>query len=702
MADNTPGKAGHRTVYSLKDYLECFPPPRTFKVTGGKGLYSNSHTTTLRVGDSLYLHTLAVEWLCLSYFDIDTGIQREVKVPPDSHIKFNIIHGAQEVFQRIYTTVGELLEAWPTLFQANYGREDPYLPQIFRKGERFKFIRRAQNPDTRELCLECEDESGQTLMLPSTCRGDFTVLDDPSAYTLQEIVQFGNTQRTLRLSEENIKLIVADETESSFYTNVGNNEDILSRLTGLPLTFKGLITMRKPNFYVIVSPNDNHDLKWKVSLDEDIEVMDHTDEFLPPDRDMTLNEFVDNFELDFPVIARVSSYANKMPQFQDHLSPGTEVIVHRVDKEVDKVLALTKNTILCLGSDVKGLFSKCSRRFKSVQQVLDTREKIKLQVTEEIACDVPEPFCLKCGDVLKCTNFNIQVLKIRYGKKLFGECPIVQWESINENGDRAIIRLPADLEVTLLEISEDEGFNVSNILQYKVDLPMDATSLGTDNFLPFNQEIRFEHYVTDPFVMISIIPKSSERKHSCLDAKIDLCLLVPTRHELTLHLRERLHFPPSYFILPRRTKWITTGPEQISREDYNNLVKYNDQTYEDYECKTDSVESESASGNANFVDRIKDGARRLSRLSLKMSWSSSQLNIQEPEKTPDLRRVSSFQSETNIPGVSNKTYDDNLGYNDDNIYEDYSGGMARQQKAKRSIGQKVPKLLRRLSRKGKR
>lgn len=600
MADSN-GKSTQRTVYSLKDYTECFPPPRTFKVTGGKGLYSNSHTTALRVGDSLYLHTLAVEWLCLSYFDIDTGIQKEVKVPPDSQIRFNIIHGAQEVFRRIYTTVGELLDAWPTRFQASYGRDDPYLPQIFRKDERFRFIRRAQNPNNRQLCLECEDESGQVLTLPSTCRGDFIVLDDPCAYTLQEIVQFGNTQRTLRLSNENTKLIPVTDTECSFYTNVGNNGDILSKLTGLPLTFKGLITMQKPNFYVIVSPNDNHDIKWKVSLDEDVEVMDQMEDFLPVNRDMTLNEFIDNFELDLPVIARVSSYSNKMPQFRDYLTPGTEVIVHRVDKDVDRVLATAKSDILCLGSDVRGQFRKCSRHFQSVQQVLDAREKIKLQVTEEIACDVPEPFCLKRGDTLKCTNFNIQVLKIRYGKKIFGECPIVQWESINENGDRAIIRLPADLEVTLQEVAEDDGFNVSNILQHRADLPLDATSLGTDNFLPFNRGIRFEHYVSDPFVMISTIPRNSERKHSCLDAKIDLCLLVPTRHELTLHLRERLHFPPSYFILPRRAKWITTGPEHISREDYNNLVKFNDQAYEDYECKAESVDS--ASGNTNFVNR---------------------------------------------------------------------------------------------------
>ncbi|XP_052101105.1 uncharacterized protein LOC127735047 [Mytilus californianus] len=696
MADHNE-RTINRTVFTLKDFTECYTPPKTFKVLGGRGLYSNAHTTALRVGDSLYLHTLAVEWICLSFFDTDTGIRREVKVPPDSQIKFNIVHRSQEAFQRIYTTVSELLEAWPTRFQANYGREDPYLPQIFRKGERFRFIRRAQNPNDRKLCLECEDESGHILTLPSNCRGDFTVLDDPKSYNLQEIVAFGDTERTLKFSEENIQLIAVDNDESSFYTNVGNNGEILTKLTGLPLTYKGLITMRKPNFFVIVSPQDNHDIKWKISLEEEVEVMDQLDDFLPSTRDMSLNDFIDNFELDLPVIARISNYGNKISHFQDHLSPGTEVIVHRIDKDVDRVLASTKCDIFSLGSDVKGKFDKCSRRFKSVQTVLDTREKIKLKVTEAIACDVPEPFCLKCGDILKCTNFNIQNVKIRYGKKVYGECQVVQWDILDDTGARAIIKLPADLEVTLQEIAEDDGFEVSNILQYRVEVPMDAFSLESDSFLPYNQSIRFEHYVSDPLVLISPIPRNSDTKHSCLDAKIDLCLMVPLRHDLTLHLRERLHFPPSYFILPRRAKWLSTGPEKISLETYNNLMKFNDQAYEDYECKDENVDT--ASGNTNFVNRMRDGVRRLSRLSLKMTRSTSQINEPEVEKTPDLRRNYSFQSETNIPGVSNHLYDSDPRYNDDNIYEDYTGAIRRTEKNKQSVGRK---LLRRLSKRGKR
>lgn len=694
MAD-TNERSINRTVFTLKDFTECYTPPRTFKVLGGRGLYSNTHTTALRVGDSLYLHTLAVEWICLSFFDADTGVRRDVKVPPDSQVRFNIVHKTQETFERIYTTVADLLEVWPTLFQANYGHEDNYLPQIFKKGERFKFIRRAQNPNDRNLYLECEDESGSVLTLPSTCRGDFTVLDDPKSYTLQEIVSFGGTERKIKLSAENIQLTAVNEHEYSFYTNVGNNDDILSKLTGLPLTYKGLITMQKPKFYVIVSPQDNHDVKWKISLEEEVEVMDQLDDYLPATRDMLLSEFVDNFELDLPVIARVSSYNNKIPQFQNHISPGKEVIVHRVDKDVDRILASTQSETYCLGSDVKGKFRKSSRRFKSVQEVLETREKIKLQVSEEIACDFPEPFCLKCGSILKCTNFNIQNIKIRYGKKIYGECSVVQWEIFGEIDERGIIRLPADLEVAMVEILDDD-FDVANVLQYRLDLPVDAISLGSDNFLPFDQSICFEHYVSDPLVLISTIP---ENNVSGLDAKINLCLIVPLRHELTLHLRERLHFPPSYFILPRRAKWLSTGAEKITRDTYNSLIQYNDQAYEDYHCKGENVQV--APGSTKLVDRMKERVqKRFSQLTLKMSRSSSHLvETVEAEKVPEMRRDASFQSETNVSASSNNSYEGDARYDDSNIYEDYTGAMSKQDKSRKSLGRS---LLRKFSRRGKR
>jgi hypothetical protein len=78
-----------------------------------------------------------------------------------------------------------------------------------------------------------------------------------------------------------------NEDASSFYTNIGNNGDILTKLTGLPLSYKGLITMHTPNFYVIISPQDNHDVKWKISLEEEVEVMDQLDDYLPSNRDQS-------------------------------------------------------------------------------------------------------------------------------------------------------------------------------------------------------------------------------------------------------------------------------------------------------------------------------------------------------------------------------------------------------------------------------
>jgi hypothetical protein len=86
-----------------------------------------------------------------------------------------------------------------------------------------------------------------------------------------------------------------------------------------------------------------------------------------------------------------------------------------------------------------------------------------------------------------------------------------------------ILKLPADLEVMLQETDDDDGFDVASVLQHRVELPMNVISLSTDSFMPYDQGIRFEHYVSDPLVLISTIPRHSDTKMSCLDAKINIC-----------------------------------------------------------------------------------------------------------------------------------------------------------------------------------
>jgi hypothetical protein len=54
----------------------------------------------------------------------------------------------------------------------------------------------------------------------------------------------------------------------------------------------------------------------------------------------------------------------------------------------------------------------------------------------------------------------------------------------------------------LQETDDDDGFDVASVLQHRVELPMNVISLSTDSFMPYDQGIRFEHYVSDPLVLI--------------------------------------------------------------------------------------------------------------------------------------------------------------------------------------------------------
>ncbi|KAK3091235.1 hypothetical protein FSP39_018150 [Pinctada imbricata] len=710
MADNTTSTVnGPRPIRSLLEFTETFVLPKSARVVGGKGI----ETAPFELGDYIRLETLAVDNVALKFYDADAGSRREVKVPADSGIKFEILTREQWARrchgQKVYQTIADLLEDCPPKFMANVGHSDPYLPIIFKKGEVFKFRRKGRCPNDRKLYLECEDEDGNILRLPRSCRGDFTAVEDKNSYTLQEVVSFGAMPRTLRLSEEHIKLALpqnqdGEESGNHMYGNIHSKDETLSRITGLPYTFKGNIYMQKPEMFLIASPEHDSDIKWKMPLDLDIQLLVSSDDNYeePIKQTLTLEHFALEYEPDFPVTARISGHCKNIPEvFQKYLKPNMEVLIHSIEK-VDKVLCKNSSTCICFGDKTRGRFRKALKRFESMSELRDLTSPQRTKVMEDIASDVPEPFSLKAGDELFFKSLNTQTVNVKLGKKKYGKCVVYNCEKVLENGSKQKIQLPCDLDLSMIQLpkpGEENGFDVQTLFARCFDLPLTVDFLPLErswqDVIPVDTEITLEHFVSDHLVVLSPLPVCRNGRRSGLDAKIEFCLLLPVRYDIKLQLLERLQFPTNYFRFPPPSRWISLDIETMTQEAYDRMSTSHNQTYEDYDFRNGSLSSDpisfvlDESSNNPGYKMLSRKERSMTDLDLrKIDLNNTKGSL---EKTHRRRRSESYLQRTTDSRTESETN------SDENIYEFFQPGKKGNSKTRRkSIGGRIRRRVSRI------
>lgn len=587
-------------VVLLREFVEMFKLPKISEVVGGQGL----NAAPFSKGESLMLRTLAVESVGFRFYDADAGSRREVRVPVDNNVKFHVVQDYNSVSPKVYPTVADLLKDCPTRFKANTevitkdGR-------CLQSGSVLNFVRKSRSVFDRCLCIECRDSAGTSHLLPVTSQGDFTVVHDPSSYTLQEIISLGEVERTLRLSNENKKFAIVRDSRNiendvtshlPVYDNVQSKDAALSRITGLPLTFKGTIHMQRPELFLLASPADDTEVRWKIALDSDlhfaIPIEDRSVEYEEPIKpELGLNEFVEEFEPDFPLIARVGNCAQLHDRFKEYLSENMEVLVHRVDK-VEKILCTISNDKFCISDRVKGRFRKSLRRFQSLSELVSvtfTEEEVTIKMLEDIASDVPVHFSLKGGDVIVFRNLGISTVNIKLGKKSYCKYQVISCEKILDDETKQKLQLPMDLEAEFIQLpkfGEESGFDINVVFSKSINFPLTVDFIPTSNMnnclLPTDQEMTIENLVIDSVVVISPLPHRELRRESGLSARLKFCLLLPQRSDVTLRLEDRLQFPSNYFLFPRRHTWIEEEVEKLSEGEYGYLTKYNDRAYEDY------------------------------------------------------------------------------------------------------------------------
>ncbi|RUS85164.1 hypothetical protein EGW08_007068 [Elysia chlorotica] len=182
------------------DFVKTCEFPSYVIVTSGRYSYKNVQVSE---GDVLMLKSLDRRKVTLTYLNSDEQYT-EVRAPLGSKRNFFVLSpkgktdsDAKCSTEIMYPTISDLLIDCPTYFEATASYDDPYLPQLsIRAGDRFRFVKRKATK-RGDSHLETTDDKGNTIILTSSCQGNFCPVSDPKQYSLQDLVDLAPVQRRL-------------------------------------------------------------------------------------------------------------------------------------------------------------------------------------------------------------------------------------------------------------------------------------------------------------------------------------------------------------------------------------------------------------------------------------------------------------------------------------------------------------------------
>ena len=620
MAAASDGKCNSDEIFTLKEFVECYDLPKWVSVSGGKDVGSELKSScNIQKGDILMLRTLAVENVTLSFNDTDTGVKRIVKVSPETRVKFKVLlpypdfknpKGKRTVFK----TVTDLLTVCPTYFKANVSYDDPYLPSIVRSGEVFRFIRQIRKKSDRKVYLQCEDVDGNVVELPEEVAGEFTAVEDNKSYTLKEILDLGHVNRKLKLCGDIIHRSIATDSENteSYYGNLshssGSND--LQRIMGLPLTYDGLITLHKPDMFLVVSPSSNAQSVWKMPLGLDINVQyfvpdDYEQPGAPVQRMYKLKELLDTFHDDLPVLATLVHYKDMPTEFVHCFKPGDDVVIHFIEKE-DKLLAEADDMHFCISKDLNGRLRKTLRKFSSFDEIRENYvegDEILVKLLQDVASDWPVPYSLQAGDILKIRSMQTKMHEVKSKSKSIGQFAVIKCHKRRHKGGFEKIILPDDLEVVMHEIpspDKAQGFSASDVFKFKPELPFSVDFLADHgsvwSCLPVYSEIQLTNFISESLAIISPVIRL-DADDRAIDPKVRACVCVPVRHHVMFTVKDCLGFPPSYFQYPDRSLYVSAAVEKITKATFEEMIRHSDMAYEEYDAHQPPSRAITANGS---------------------------------------------------------------------------------------------------------
>ncbi|XP_067679411.1 uncharacterized protein [Haliotis asinina] len=628
-------ESGH--IHSLQDFVNVADLPTTVSVVGGG--YSDSHVRLSR-GDVLLLRSHLPKEVTLAFHSEDTGARKEITCSLDSSLKFVVLPPKNkgqlcDSHESLYTSVSDLLKDCPTYFQATEDYDDPYLPGFsVRQGDKFRFLRTFKDPRDDKVRLECKDNSGNVIRLSSDCKGYFRVLEDRSVYTLRELVNQARVSRRLRLSTDNVQLqpITIKKVNSTGSAEPNTEkEQPPSPLVQMPLTFKGVIHLRKPEEMLEVSPWGELETRWKIPTSVNLEVrpFSQNDYEVPVKQkvvSMKIDDFVSTYEDDFPVVATIVNYPEIHAELTNHLKNVSDVIVHKV-KNAKRLLARTRTRYFSIDGNVRASFSEFPKSFRFIRDLLHCPPGTEVRVMGDIFSDFPKPFCLRYGDILRLVSNEPEKFKMK--KSSFKECEVIRFQRIGDNGYSIPMLLPPDLEIKTMEITSVHSHRphfLSDIIA-GADIPSRTVTVlqeESESSLPLPSRFRLLTVVSDEVLVISPIDYSQSQAISPI---LESCIEIPKRHLVHFAFCRKLSFPDNYFVFPRSRHTVSIRVEKITEEMADEMRNksdpYEDVAYNPTQTPMRLPRSLSAGAIDKVKKRKKNPLQRLSRALNPINWRRS-------------------------------------------------------------------------------
>ena len=476
-----------------------------------------------------------------------------------------------------YPTVGDLLLDCPTYFEANSTYDDPYLPGFSVKpGDRFRYVRvvRDVGGDRMER-LQCRTEGGDLVCLSLQCKGNFTVLGDDTPYTLRQLVDLARVPRRLKLAPE-----TESENQDLLQAPGSDSEESAAQLPEeIPLSFTGVLTMSRPEEKLEASPWDSPETTWGIPLDANLHVrLYSTTDYEEPVvsrriKPESLAAFVSEHEHKFPVHATLFAYTTPPEAISECLRDSRDVIVHEsLLTQKLFVKDAKKDEYFAIDRSVKISFVEIPRTLSSIFEMMSLPLGSQVQVLMDIAADFPEPFILRYGDVLRVTRHDSSSWKFKHSST--GDVPIVKCERMVQGGKAQKLKLPLDLDISLVVKTDPLQLKVTklrDIFAGEAEALIGNVSVLEGNggsYSPLPASLQILHVLAERELLVSPLSATV-----AVSPRIETCVKIPLRHHVQLGLQRKLEFPDGYFIMPSKDHVVTPGIEPVAESEYEELVQ---------------------------------------------------------------------------------------------------------------------------------
>ena len=484
---------------SLHDFLECFTAPQIGRLAAGSVLDLGDEAN-FKEGQLVRFHRKVNANIPLSFNDPWEGNNKgqpvRVSLPVEFEGKFRILPYDPKTDDsspdHIYTTVEDLIEAFPVYIQANtsYGDSFSNPRASFSSGERFKLTRLVHRDGSRQLECRALEES-KLLLLPLDCVGNFTATTDSNDYLLSDLVSMMPRKRRVCVSDDPI-----------------NRQH---RIPGIPANYAGDLFMEQPESFVEASAlKDESGMIFGIPTD--------TEMYIIPDEashetGLLLNVFAKNHRTTFPIVTRIVDWEEETTILENHfIKPGVELVIHGWTRQT-KILARTADAYFAIPLTYQGLFELRQQRFYGVSDLEKAHPGYKIQV-EELDPEYPN-LNIAVGDILRVKRSDLTLqkntTKTKENQMKYLKCDKYQLTGTSKVKE---VKLPMNATVKFREVLKDAksmSFHISELVTFINEQEITVELLRrsgdqkiVDRDLPCGVPLVLCDYIEEPAVYASV------------------------------------------------------------------------------------------------------------------------------------------------------------------------------------------------------